>query len=123
MKGVLDQVEAECHLLGPDEIKEIHPLLETDGFLMGAYTTGDGHTDPSGVTQAMAVGARNRGAEIYLNNRVTDTNLLPSGEWEVITEKGTIICEHLVNAAGSFCEQVGSMAGIKVPMVLSLIHI
>ena len=121
VKGVLDQVGAECHLLGPDEIRKVHPLLETDGFLMGAYTTGDGHTDPSGATQAMAVGARNRGAEIYLNNRVTDTKLLPSGEWEVITEKGTIICEHLVNAAGSFCEQVGSMAGIKVPMV-NMVH-
>ena len=121
VKGVLDQIGAECHLLGPDEIKEVHPLLETDGFLMGAYTTGDGHTDPSGVTQAMAVGARNRGAEIYLNNRVTDTKLLPSGEWEVVTEKGTIVCEHLVNAAGSFCEQVGSMAGIKVPMV-NMVH-
>jgi len=121
VKGVLDQVEAECHLLGPDEISKVHPLLETEGFLMGAYTTGDGHTDPSGATQAMAVGARNRGAEIYLNNRVTDTTLLPSGEWEVITEKGTIICEHLVNAAGSFCEQVAMMAGIKVPMV-NMVH-
>ena len=121
VKGVLDQVGAECHLLGPNEIKEVHPLLETDGFLMGAYTTGDGHTDPSGVTHAMAAGAKNSGAEIYLNNRVTDTNLLPSGEWEVVTEKGTIVCEHLVNAAGSFCEQVGMMAGIKVPMV-NMVH-
>ena len=74
VKGILDQIGVECHLLGPDEIKKVHPLLNTDGVLLGAHTTGDGHTDPSGVTNAMAIGAKNRGAEIYRNNRVTDIN-------------------------------------------------
>ena len=121
VKGVLDQIGAECHLLGPDQIKEVHPLLNTDGILMGAYTPGDGHTDPSGVTHAMATGAKNRGAEIVRNNRVTDINILPSGEWEIITEQGNIICEHVVNAAGSFCSQVGEMVGLKIPMV-NMVH-
>ena len=121
VKGVLDQIGAECHLLGPDQIKEVHPLLNTDGILMGAYTPGDGHTDPSGVTHAMATGAKNRGAEIVRNNRVTDINILPSGEWEIITEQGNIICEHVVNAAGSFCSQIGEMVGLKIPMV-NMVH-
>ena len=121
VKGVLDKIGAECHLLGPDEIREVHPLLNTDGVLMGAYTTGDGHTDPSGVTHAMAIGAKNRGAEIVRNNRVTDINALPSGEWEVVTEQGNIVCEHLVNAAGSFCSQVSEMVGLKLPMV-NMVH-
>ena len=43
VKGVLDQVGAECHLIGPDEIKKILPLLETEGFLMGAYYRGWAH--------------------------------------------------------------------------------
>ncbi len=64
VKGILDQIGAECHLISPEEIREVHPLLKTDGILMGAYTTGDGHTDPSGATHAMAIGAKNRGAEI-----------------------------------------------------------
>ena len=121
VKGILDQIGVECHLLGPDEIKKVHPLLNTDGVLLGAHTTGDGHTDPSGVTNAMAIGAKNRGAEIYRNNRVTDINALPSGEWEVVTENGTIVCEHLVNAAGSFCSQVAEMVGLKLPMV-NMVH-
>jgi len=121
VKGVLDQVGAECHLLGPEEIKKVHPLLNTDGVLMGAHTTGDGHTDPSGVTNAMAIGAKNRGAEIYRNNRVTDIKILPSGEWEVSSENGKIVCEHLVNAAGSFCSQVGEMVNLKLPMV-NMVH-
>ena len=121
VKGVLDQVGAECHLLGPEEIRDVHPLLNTDGVLMGAYTTGDGHTDPSGVTHAMAIGAKIGGAEIIRNNRVTDINALPSGEWEVVTEQGNIVCEHLVNAAGSFCSQVSEMVGLKLPMV-NMVH-
>jgi len=121
VKGILDQISVACHLLGPDEIKKVHPLLNTDGVLLGAHTTGDGHTDPSGVTNAMAIGAKNRGAEIYRNNRVTDINALPSGEWEVATENGTIVCEHLVNAAGSFCSQVAEMVGLKLPMV-NMVH-
>ena len=55
----------------------------------------------------MAKGARNGGAKIYRKNRVMDIKLLPSGEWKVITENGEIICEHVVNAAGSFCPEVG----------------
>ncbi len=121
VKGILDQIGAECHLISPEEIREVHPLLKTDGILMGAYTTGDGHTDPSGATHAMAIGAKNRGAEIYRNNRVLDINLLPSGEWEVVTEQGKIVCEHLVNAAGSFCAQVGAMVGLKLP-VINMVH-
>ena len=55
----------------------------------------------------MAKGARNRGAKIYRKNRVTDIKLLPSGEWKVFTENGDIVCEQVVNAAGSFCPEVG----------------
>ncbi len=121
VEGVLRQVGSECHLIGPDEIRKIHPLLNTDDVLLGAYTPLDGHTDPSGITNAMATGAKNRGAEIYRNNRVTDVRNMPNGEWEVITEQGTITCEHLVNAAGSFCKQVGAMAGLKLPMV-NMVH-
>lgn len=121
VKGILDQIGAECHLLSPEEIRKVHPLLNTDGVLLGAYTTGDGHTDPSGVTNAMAIGAKNRGAEIYRNNRVAAINSLPSGEWEVVTEQGNIICEHVVNAAGSFCLQVAEMVGLNIPMV-NMVH-
>ena len=57
---------------------------------MGAYTPNDGHTDPSGITNAMAAGAKMHGAEIIRHNRVTDINQLENGEWEVVTEKGIV---------------------------------
>jgi len=41
--------------------------------------------------------------------------LRPSGEWEVVTEKGNIVCEHVVNAAGCYARQVSQMVGSNVP--------
>ena len=121
IKGILDYIGVECHLIGPDEIKRLHPLLELEDVVLGAYTPNDGHTDPASTTNAMAIGARQAGAEIYRHNRVLDITLLPSGEWEVVTEKGNIVCEHVVNAAGSFAQQVGAMVGLKVPIV-NMVH-
>jgi len=70
----------------------------------------------------MAKGARNYGAKIYRKNRVTDIKLLPSREWKLITEKGDIICEHVVNAAGSYGPEVGQMVGLKNIPSINMIH-
>ena len=117
VKGILDTVGSECHLISPAEIRELHPLLVVDDVKMGFYTPNDGHTDPASATNAMAAGARMGGAEIYRHTQVTGTRLLDSGEWEVITDKGNIVCEHLVNAAGSFAKQVGEWVGLDLPIV------
>jgi len=121
VQGVLSAAGSECHLIGPDEIRNIHPLLDISDVLLGAYTPNDGHTDPASSTNAMAIGARQGGAEIYRRNRVTDIRPRPSGEWEVVTEQGTIVAEHVVNAAGSFCDRVGAMVGLEVPSV-NMLH-
>ena len=117
VKGILATVGSDCHLISPAEIRELHPLLVVDDVIMGFYTPNDGHTDPASVTNAMAAGARMGGAKIYRHTRVTGTRLLDSGEWEVSTDKGTIVCEHLVNAAGSFARQVGEWVGLDLPIV------
>jgi len=121
VKGVLDVVGAECQLIGPNEIRSLHPLLDLEGVLLGAYTPGDGHTDPASTCNSMAIGARAGGATIVRHNRVVDVKRRASGEWEVFTEQGNIVCEHVVNAAGSFGEQVGAMVAIDVPIV-NMVH-
>jgi len=121
VKGILDQVGAECHLIGPNEIRQLHPLLEVDDVKLGAYTPHDGHTDPSSSTNAMAAGARKAGVEILRHNRVIDIKRRPSGEWEVVTEQGPIVAEHVVNAAGCFSDQVQQMVGQRLPIV-NMIH-
>ena len=133
--AMLTQVGIESHLIGLDEIRERHPLLEDlSDVKLGFYTPNDGWTDPSGCTNAMARGARNLGCEIRRHTLVSDINQLPDGRWEVIaTPNGAghggsngddsyrIVCEHVVNAAGHYAPQLGAMVGLDVPVV-SVIH-
>jgi len=122
IKGILDNVGAPAEIISTEEIKKIHPFIKLDGIVGAFYTPEDGHTDPTSTTNAMAKGARNHGAKIYRKNRVTDIKLLSSGEWKVITEKGDIICEHVVNAAGSYGPEVGQMVGLKNIPSINMIH-
>ena len=117
VKGILDYIDAESYLVGHSEMKEIHPLIVTDDVKLGFYTPNDGHTDPASSTNSMAVGARNRGVEIIRRNRVIGVERTSGGEWKVITQRGTIVCEHIVNAAGSFSDQVAQMSGFRLPIV------
>ena len=117
LHGISQNVGFEMEIIGPDEIRRIVPWLELDGVVAGAHTTGDGHADPSGLTNAMARGATNMGVAIERHNRVVDIKLLPSGEWEVVTEKGNVIAEVVVNAGGCFARQVSQMVGSDMPLV------
>ncbi|MBT8207894.1 MAG: FAD-dependent oxidoreductase [Acidimicrobiia bacterium] len=121
VSGVLDLVGVENHLIGHDEINRLHPLLDLEGVKLGFHTPNDGWTDPSAATNAMAMGARQLGATISRHNRVLDMNQLSDKRWEVITEKGRIVAEHVVNAAGTYGPQLGAMVGLDVPIV-SMIH-
>lgn len=107
----------EAHMVSPQEVKRLNPLYDVTQILGGLHTPDDGHVDPSGTCQAMAKGARMMGAEIVRRNRVTDVWALPSGEWDVVTEKGTIRCEHVVNAGGYHARQIGQFSGLDLPIV------
>ena len=122
VKGILDNVGAPAEIISTNEIPKIHPFIKLDGIIGGFHTPEDGHTDPTSTTNAMAKGARNAGAKIYRNNRVIDIKARSSGEWEIITERGNIVCEHVVNAAGSFCPEVSQMVGIKNVPSINMIH-
>ncbi len=107
----------ECHWIGPAEVKQLNPLLDTSDITGAIHTPDDGHVDPSGTCQAMAKGARQLGAEIVRHNRVTDVTQRPSGEWEVVTEHGTVVAEHVVNAGGYHARQIGAFCGLDLPIV------
>lgn len=102
-------------LVGPDRIAELHPFYNLSGVLGGLYTPDDGHVDPSNVTMALAAGARAKGARIIRRCRATNITRQPSGEWLVETEKGAILCEHVVNAGGTYARQIGEWSGLNVP--------
>jgi len=66
------------------------------------HTPDDGHVDPSGVAMGLAIGARQLGVKIIRQCRASDVKLQPNGEWKVSTAHGDIVCEHVVNAGGTY---------------------
>lgn len=106
----------DVHLVGVDEIKARCPVISTQGILGGLYAEREGHIDPSAVVHAYARCARKRGADVIEHNRVLELRQRPDLGWDVVTEKGTIVAEHVVNAGGLWAKQVGRMAGIELPV-------
>jgi len=106
----------ETEIIGPDEIKALAPITNTEGVLGALYDPLDGHLDPSGTTHAYAKAARMGGAEIVLHTKVLETNPRPDGSWDVVTDKGKIHAEHVVNAAGLWAREVAAMAGCYLPL-------
>ncbi len=120
--GVGRYIGYPIDLISPAEAAEINPFYDFTDAKAVIWTEGEGHVDPSGVTMAFANGARAAGATISRRNRVTALNGLANGEWEVVTEKGTITCEHVVDAAGCYAAQVGAFTGLSVPQSNILHH-
>ena len=120
--GVGQYIGYPIELLPPEELQKLNPLYNFDDVLAGIWTEGEGHVDPSGVTMAFANHARANGAQISRRNRVLEVNQLENGEWSVVTEKGTVTCEHVVDAAGCYGDQVAAMSGFIVPQANVLHH-
>jgi len=106
----------ETEIVGPDEIKKIAPVTNVEGILGGLYDPLDGHLDPSGTTHAYAKAARMGGATLETHTMVKETNQRPDGTWDVVTNKGTIHAEHIVNAGGLWAREVGALAGVYFPL-------
>lgn len=120
--GVGRYIGYPIELIGPSEMAEINPYYDFTDAIAAIWTEGEGHVDPSGVTMAFASGARAAGAQISRRNRVIEVNALANGEWSVVTEKGTITCEHVVDAGGCYADQVAALSGFRVPQANILHH-
>ncbi|MDX1331143.1 MAG: FAD-dependent oxidoreductase, partial [Burkholderiaceae bacterium] len=101
-----------------DEAKalELNPLLNLEGVRCIMFEPNGGNVDPSGVTNAYAVGARQRGAEIYRFSPVSATTQQDDGSWIVETPKGNIHTQWIVNAAGLWAREVAALAGVTLPL-------
>ncbi|MEJ6392045.1 FAD-dependent oxidoreductase [Gymnodinialimonas sp. 2305UL16-5] len=105
----------DCHLMTPEEAKAACPIMSTDGILGALWADREGYVDTTGTVHAYAIAARKRGAEYYEHTKVEEL-IQTSDGWKVVTDKGTITCEHVVNAAGLWAKQLGRMAGIELPV-------
>ncbi|MEM7338426.1 MAG: FAD-dependent oxidoreductase [Actinomycetota bacterium] len=111
-------------LVSPTEAAEINPFYDFSDALGAIWTEGEAHVDPTDATMAFLAGARANGATVSRRNRVLEVNQLPTGEWSVVTEQGTVSCEHVVDAAGCYAHQVGMLSGSEfiVPQANVLHH-
>ncbi len=105
------------HEVTRDEAERLHPLADFDGIRCIMYEPDGGNVDPSGVTQAYAAGARQKGAQIHRFTPVISTTPQPDGSWIVETSKGDIHTQWVINAAGLWGREVAAMAGITLPLI------
>ena len=102
-------------VLTPEELKAVYPFVELHGLHGALWDPTDGDIDPAQLTQAYAKGARDLGAEVIRFCEVTGLEERRGGGWDVITNKGRITCEAVVNAAGYRAAELGRLVGRDVP--------
>jgi len=105
----------DCHLVSPQEAQKLCPIMSMDGLMGGMWADREGYVDTTGTVHAYAIAAKKRGASYFEHTRVEELSQTADG-WKVVTNKGTITCEHIVNTAGLWAKQVGRMAGIELPV-------
>jgi dimethylglycine dehydrogenase len=110
-------IGVDVQFLTPEEIGDLWPLCNPEGLVGGIVHPEDGYIQPADLTQSMARGARDMGAEINRFTTVLGIDQQANGEWLVRTDKGDITCEHVVSATGSFARQTGAMVGLDIPVI------
>lgn len=114
--GVAQTVGVPVRFITPTEVQELWPMCNIEGLVGAIQHPDDGYIQPADLTQALAAGARQRGAEIYRNTTVTGFTRA-GGEWVVHTDKGDISCGHVVACTGNFARQTGQLVGLDVPVM------
>jgi dimethylglycine dehydrogenase len=111
----------ETEMISLEEAKRLNPLIDTRFFIGALWRADGGHCDPSGTTHAYAKAARKLGASVERFTRVVALTQRPDGTWDVVTDKGTVHAEHVVNCAGLWAREIGHLVGLELP-VLAMEH-
>jgi dimethylglycine dehydrogenase len=111
----------ETEMISLAQAQELNPLIDDRHFIGALWRADGGHCDPSGTTNAYVKAARQLGASVERFTRVLSLGQRRDGSWDVVTDKGTVRTEHVVNCAGLWAREVGHMVGIELP-VLAMEH-
>ena len=130
-QGELDSLKLICsrarylgmqtEMISLDEATRFNPLIDPSYFIGALWRADGGHCDPSGTTHAYVKAARMLGASVERFTRVVSIAQRSGGSWDVVTDKGTVHAEHVVNCAGLWAREIGRMVGIELP-VLAMEH-
>ncbi|MCJ7661326.1 MAG: FAD-dependent oxidoreductase [Anaerolineales bacterium] len=98
------------------EVKQMWPLADTSDIIAGFYVPEDGRANPVDATMALAKGARMGGVKIYEETEVFGINKKNGRVTGVVTDKGEIEAEIVVNCAGLWARELGKLAGVNIPL-------
>jgi 4-methylaminobutanoate oxidase (formaldehyde-forming) len=115
--GMARSFDVPIEMISPKEAHDMFPLMSLDGVLGAAFTPNDGVIDPTSLTMALAAGAKNRGVKFYEETDVLGIKLKDGSVDEIVTNKGTIKTEIVVNATGQWGGEIGKMVGLNLPVV------
>ncbi len=107
----------KVQFLTPAEVGKLWPMCRIDDLVGAIYHPDDGYIQPADLTQALARGARARGAQIHRHTAVLAIEQATSGAWVVHTDKGEITCDHIISATGNYARHTGAMVGLDVPVI------
>ncbi len=111
----------ETEMITIEEATRLNPLIDPQYFTGALWRADGGHCDPSGTTHAYVKAARALGSSVERFTRVERLEPRSDGSWTVITNKGEIHAEHVVNCGGLWAREIGRMVGIELP-VLAMEH-
>jgi 4-methylaminobutanoate oxidase (formaldehyde-forming) len=107
--------------IGPDDAQRLFPLMSTDGVRGAVWLPTDGWLDPSGLAQALAAGARQRGVAIRTGARLvaiaTERGRVTGVTVEQGGERAEIATDVVVCAAGMYSREIGAMVDVTIPIV------
>ncbi len=106
----------DVNVISLDEIKERIPHYNLDGVKGGVFLPKDGQLNPIDVTQALAAGARSRGAKIHENTKVTRILTENGKATGVETASGTVMADKVVVASGMWSRDLGRSIGVNIPL-------
>ncbi len=106
----------EMDMLTPQQAQDLWPLMDISDVAGAAFLPTDGQANPSDITQALAKGARNGGAQIIEECTVSGITIKDGRATGVTTDLGDIACEIVVNCGGQWAGEIGRMAGVCVPL-------
>jgi dimethylglycine dehydrogenase len=130
-QGELDSLKLICsrarylgmqtEMISLAEALRFNPLIDPSHFIGALWRADGGHCDPSGTTHAYVKAARTLGASVERFTRVLSLAPRRDGSWDVLTDKGTVHAEHVVNCGGLWAREIGHLVGIELP-VLAMEH-
>ena len=106
----------EVKLLSVGEIAEKYPLIQTEDLFGGIHIPSDGYANAVDITQALAKGAKSRGARIFTDTKVEA--ILRDGDevTGVRTAEGEIRSRYVVICGGMWSRDLASSVGVNLPL-------